>query len=420
MAKLSIIVTAYNIECFIADCLDTILNQSLRDIEIIVVDDGSCDATPAIIREYAARDARIRPILFEANTIGGVASAANAGLDAATGEYIGFADGDDLYGPTMFEKLYEAVAATNADLAMCQYLELNDQNGEYLEPAERRRWLDVVGTQYVELTEATRPRFLKFIAVPWRKIYRRRLIEDNKLRFPIGDYFYEDNPFHWFSIITAKSIVLVPEVLCYHRIARVGQTMSVANEGLFRIFQHHETIHNWLKERGAESVYCTELLGWAVSQLEWISRRTPRELQPRLFESVKSIIGGYKLSEIEVMIANAGKGKRTKDMVLAIHEGSFSRFQEAVDDKPMRHSLPRAGLYHLRHHGFISTARITLRFLSNQMGFRSRATDKAEGIKENGFNNSDLMFALIILQRQLEETNRRLSCLEEQRGNNKR
>lgn len=76
MPKLSIIVTAYNIELYVRQCLDSILAQTLRDIEIIVVDDGSTDATPMIIGEYAKVDNRIRPIFFERNTIGGVASAA--------------------------------------------------------------------------------------------------------------------------------------------------------------------------------------------------------------------------------------------------------------------------------------------------------------------------------------------------------
>ena len=92
MPVLSVIVTSYNIEDYLAGCLDTVINQSLRDMEIIVVDDGSSDRTPDIIREYAEKDSRIRPILLPENTIGGVASAANAGLDAATVAEVAGAD----------------------------------------------------------------------------------------------------------------------------------------------------------------------------------------------------------------------------------------------------------------------------------------------------------------------------------------
>ena len=82
----------------------------------------------------------------------------------------------------------------------------------------------------------TRRQFLRFIAVPWRKLYRRSLLEDHAIRFPVSDSFYEDNPFHWFSVISARSIAVVPEVLCYHRVGRAGQTMATADERLFQIF----------------------------------------------------------------------------------------------------------------------------------------------------------------------------------------
>ena len=137
MPRLSIIVTAYNIEPYIRESLDCVLAQTLRDIEIIVVDDGSSDGTPAIIREYAERDARIRPILFQTNTIGGGATAANAGIEAATGDFIGFADGDDLYDPTMFARLHEAAIAHSADLAMCDYQLLDARTGETRDPSRR-------------------------------------------------------------------------------------------------------------------------------------------------------------------------------------------------------------------------------------------------------------------------------------------
>lgn len=244
MPKLSIIVTAYNIEPYIRESLDCVLAQTLMDIEIIVVDDGSTDGTPGIIRDYAQKDARIRPILFEKNTIGGVATAANAGMDVATGDFIGFADGDDIYDPKMFERLYEAAVKHSADLAMCGYVLLDASNGQIEEPADAKRWRDYPQETAVDLDDTTRRAMLKFISVPWRKIYRRDLVERINLRFPVGDYFFEDNPFHWASIIGGQRIALVPETLCQHRVARVGQTMATVDSRLLRIFQHHDNIRD--------------------------------------------------------------------------------------------------------------------------------------------------------------------------------
>ena len=113
MADLSIIVTAYNIKDYIEQCLESVAAQTLSDIEVLVVDDGSTDSTPGRITEFCAADPRFIPVLLPENSPGGVATAANAGLDRATGRWVGFVDGDDYVEPTMFERLVGAAAATS-------------------------------------------------------------------------------------------------------------------------------------------------------------------------------------------------------------------------------------------------------------------------------------------------------------------
>ena len=254
MAEVSIIVTAYNIERYIEQCLDSVAAQTLSDIEVLVVDDGSSDTTPQKIVEFCDGDQRFIPVLLPENSPGGVATAANAGLDRATARWVGFVDGDDYVEPTMFERLVNAAAACDADLAMCEYQEVVDGSGERRDPADAHRWAELTASCY-KLDVHTRRQVLRFIAVPWRKLYRRSLLEDNAIRFPVSDGFYEDNPFHWFSVISARSIAVVPEVLCYHRVGRTGQTMATADERLFQIFTHHDTIHTWLAAKGLLDVY---------------------------------------------------------------------------------------------------------------------------------------------------------------------
>ena len=210
MADLSIIVTAYNIEDYIEQCLDSVAAQTLRDLEVLVVDDGSSDSTPDKIVEFCAGDPRFIPVLLPENSPGGVATAANAGLDRATAPWVGFVDGDDYVEPTMFERLVGAAAGCDADLAMCQYQEVVDGSGERRDPADAHRWAELTASCY-ELDVPTRRQFLRFIAVPWRKLYRRSLLEKNAIRFPVSDGFYEDNPFHWFAVISAQSVAVVPE-----------------------------------------------------------------------------------------------------------------------------------------------------------------------------------------------------------------
>lgn len=115
---ISIIIPAYNIQDYIGKCLDSVLNQTYKKLEIIVVDDGSKDQTLRIINEYAEKDSRIR-VISKAN--GGVTSARFCGIEAAKGEYIGFVDGDDYVEPMMYECLMKNAEESGADISHCGY-----------------------------------------------------------------------------------------------------------------------------------------------------------------------------------------------------------------------------------------------------------------------------------------------------------
>ncbi len=120
MDLISVIVPAYNVEKYLARCLDSICSQTYRDIEIIVIDDGSCDGTPGICDEYGSSDSRIR-VVHKQNE--GVAAARNTALDMATGSKVAFADADDIYEPDMLEKMNEAMLQFEADMVVCGYYE---------------------------------------------------------------------------------------------------------------------------------------------------------------------------------------------------------------------------------------------------------------------------------------------------------
>lgn len=114
----SVIIPAYNIEDYIGRCLDSIISQTYKNLEIIVVDDGSRDHTGEILDNYAKKDRRIK-VIHKEN--GGVSSARNKGIEAAEGDYIGFIDGDDLIEPEMYKILVDLLEEENADIAHCGY-----------------------------------------------------------------------------------------------------------------------------------------------------------------------------------------------------------------------------------------------------------------------------------------------------------
>ena len=423
MPKLSIIVTAYNIENYLEECLDSVIGQTLTDIEIIVVDDGSTDGTVRIIRDYAERDGRIRPILFAENTIGGVASAANAGLDAATGDYVGFADGDDICDTDMFRRLYDAAVAADADLAMCHYRLLDEQTGATDEPADSHRWTGITAPTTWDLagegSDANRKRLLQFIAVPWRKIYRRAMLDRHAIRFPVGDHFYEDNPFHWFSVLSANRVALVPDVLCHHRVARIGQTMATVDDRLLKIFDHEATIRAWLKSHDRDDAYAPALLAWVAAQLSWVSLRTEGEMQRSLFDKLVPILQTYPDSAVDAVAEGYGKASRVVTMLHALRRRDFVAFSRAAGYRLAEKSLIGLGFYHLRHAGLRQTAVITARFLRSRLS-RGRAAIPAwsRPVPQERLATklTDIQFALVVLQRRLDSMEQELRRLRQDRS----
>ncbi|MEQ8897037.1 MAG: glycosyltransferase family 2 protein [Roseovarius sp.] len=411
MPKLSIIVTAYNVAGYLGPCLDGILGQSIGDIEVIVVDDGSTDGTGDIIETYAAADARVRPIRFGKNTQGGVGPAANAGLAEATGDFIGFADGDDLYDPQMFGELYDAAVTHDADLAMCRYHLMDDATGELGEPDEARFWQPYRETTAVTLDAARRSELLRFIAVPWRKIYRRDLVERTGLRFPEGEFFFEDNPVHWAAVLGASRVVMVPEHLCRHRVGRPGQTMETADHRLPQIFAHHDTIRDLLRREGREAAHRGDLLLWLATQLAWVSARVRGDVVRGLYDRLVPVVAQYDAAEIDRFCASAAPFGMAP-LLKALKAGDFEAFRKSVEARrgavtegarPGRTkgtSLWAVGLYHLRHSGLRRTARLTAGYAVEQLGGAGR---RGPGKERHAVTEKDLMMGLVVLQREVRQ-----------------
>ena len=412
MAEVSVIVTAFNIENYIEQCLDSVAAQTLTDIEVLVVDDGSSDFTTQKIADFCAGDPRFIPVLLPENSPGGVATAANAGLDRATARWVGFVDGDDYVEPTMFERLVDAAAGCDADLAMCEYQEVVDGSGERRDPADAHRWAEVTASCY-QLDVHARRQFLRFIAVPWRKLYRRSLLEDNEIRFPVSDSFYEDNPFHWFAVISARSIAAVREVLCYHRVGRAGQTMATADERLFQIFRHHDTIHTWLARRRLLDVYESTLLGWVISQMEWIARRTPPQLRRQLFNTLVPIFAEYSEAAIASALREGNKGVTALRLSNAVSKREYGSFVRILASRPDSRNPLITGLFHLRHSGVWHTAVLAGRYVRNVLhgGRFARTVSRVMRVGREP-RQQDVMFGLMVIQQRLRGLDSRLGEMD--------
>ena len=172
---ISVIVPIYKVEKYLHKCIDSILAQTYTNLEIILVDDGSPDNCGKICDEYAAKDSRIK-VIHQPN--GGLSAARNAGLDIATGDYIGFVDSDDYIAPDMYEKLYNALVKNDADMAICDY----QRFGNELPYDEMSLTTEVItGLQAMEKQNTV---INCSFVVAWSKLYKSFIFSN--VRFPVG------------------------------------------------------------------------------------------------------------------------------------------------------------------------------------------------------------------------------------------
>lgn len=175
---ISVIVPVYRVEKYLPACIDSILNQTFTDFELILVDDGSPDRCPEICDETAKRDARVR-VIHQANA--GLSAARNAGIEAAHGAWLSFVDSDDYIAPQFYEKLYQTAQRTDADCVMCSVQNV-DESGKPIDSA-LMRMADEVKTGREVLRKIGRDDVTPYLTA-WNKLYRRKLF--NTLRYPAG------------------------------------------------------------------------------------------------------------------------------------------------------------------------------------------------------------------------------------------
>ncbi len=228
MCRVSIIVPAYNVEKHIKRCIRSILNQTLNDIEVIIIDDGSMDHTYDLCKSMD--DARIN-IIRQNNS--GAAAARNRGLEAATGEFIGFVDGDDYIEPNMYELLYSIAKETNADIVNGSYFMEKDGCTSFA-ATNRIEQPEVKLYSKMQMKDVIRhANEEKTLWFAWKGIYSRRMIEENSIRIPVDLVLGEETPFVLECLLCAHKMATVDTKL-YHYIQRQGSlTKTKHKNGYF-------------------------------------------------------------------------------------------------------------------------------------------------------------------------------------------
>ena len=228
--KVSLIIPVFNAEKYLAQCLDSAIRQTLRELEIICIDDGSTDSSAEILKQYAVRDSRIR-VIHQENGGPGPSAARNRGLDAAHGEFIAFMDADDWCEPEMCETAYSLAVQHNAEIAQFNFYE--EENGT------SRLWKKSL--KETRLFTEPHERFVSIETLAltiWSRIFRRTFLVEHGIRFPEG-CTWEDNYFSILAGLSAHRIVHCDAAL-YHYRRGVGFTQ---NQGWSKLFPQNANIY---------------------------------------------------------------------------------------------------------------------------------------------------------------------------------
>lgn len=245
---LSITLSAYNVEQFIEQSIDSIINQTFQDFELICIDDGSTDNTLSILKKIEINDSRIKVISKKINE--GLAIARNESLKLAKGKYITFLDGDDIYDVTLFEKAYCLAEKEESDMVIWDYL-------VFYAPKELLN-IDQSMSILRNFDSTDKITLLQRPSFTWVKLLKTEKARELNIHFPIGRT-RQDIPVHWHLITALDKISILPEKLAYYR-QQPGATTSQKDRRIFDLAYVMDETKKYLLNHNLYDKYKNEFL----------------------------------------------------------------------------------------------------------------------------------------------------------------
>jgi len=295
---ISVIVPIYNVEKYLNRCIDSIINQTHRNLEIILVDDGSPDNCPKICDEYAKKDNRII-VIHKKN--GGLSSARNAGLDICNGEYVSFIDSDDFISNCFIEILLRVLVENKSDISECKFLKFKENEEQIL--------LDTINEYKNVLTDTSsifdsRQMQLKLFdfdcvnhVVVWNKIYKKDIYKG--LRFPNGK-IHEDEYTTYKAFSNAKTVAIINKELYFYRYVNTSIMGRKFNEKRLDILEAYEEKKEFYRDDN-------EILKLVVLKYQYLLKKCffdtkryikdNKDICSNISKKLKSNIKDYKLFE---------------------------------------------------------------------------------------------------------------------------
>ena len=289
--KVTVIIPVYNTGKYLRGCLDGVVNQTMREIEIICIDDGSTDDSPAILRDYREKDNRIIVVTQENR---GAGAARNAGLDIARGEYLSILDSDDIYDIAMIEKMYNRTEELQADMTVCLSKSFDDITGKI---SDRKSLAADIRKDVFSYKDALKkyPEFDFFIGWAWDKLFRKSFIARHGIRFQ--EISHSNDAFFVFTAMyAAERITVLRESLVRHRINREGSVASTHNKNPLCFFEMHGAVKEGMEKLGIFQTVKKHYGKWVIRHSLWVlsNIKTPKSF----IEAYSQMEKYYSLNDI--------------------------------------------------------------------------------------------------------------------------
>jgi len=287
----------YNVENYLRQCLDSVINQTLRDIEIICIDDQSTDGSLGILKDYAAIDPRIR-IITQKNA--GAGAARNTGLKVAKGEYLSFLDSDDFFELDMLEKAYHACSTNNLDFVVFRSDKFDNDSKTYI-PLYYSIRKDLLPDKKVfNYRDIPKDLFMVFVGWAWDKLYSHEFVVSNNLLFQ-EQRTTNDLLFVFTALVKAKRIMVINDILVHHR-TNIGSSLSTTREKSWQCFYNallalkEELIKSGIYEE-IEQSYINYALHFSLWNLNTIEGPAFKELYNSLRTEIFNELGIIKYNK---------------------------------------------------------------------------------------------------------------------------
>jgi glycosyltransferase involved in cell wall biosynthesis len=325
--KVSVVVPVHNAEKYLRECIRSIVNQTLKEIEIIFVDDGSDDSSLAIIEEFAGKDERIK-VFTQKN--GGAGAARNLGMDAARGRYLSFLDADDLFDPAMLKKAYnKALADDEAVICMFKARQYDTLTGETAPipdalrtdklPKQRPFSVNYVSSNIFSVTKAW----------PWNKLFKKTFIENNGIRFqeiPSSNDMY----FTFAALLKAQKITVLDEELVTYRVNGATSIQNNLDKTWESFYSARKKIQREMSEMNVYELHKKAFADFVLDGYFWFLKKLNR-LNPVAAEQFFDKGGAY-FKEFGVAGHTRGYFENKKsfdkyEIMAKMQQGDFKRFK---------------------------------------------------------------------------------------------